>query len=69
MSFPEEIRRTRQRGFLTRGNFAKEVNVAFSTVNKWESRKAKPILSAIKNGTDYSPIEEAWLDYTAEVKQ
>ena len=62
---------------LTQGNFAKEVNVAFSTVSRWESRKAKPSLSAIKNvrtfceknGTDYFPVEEAWLDYTVEVKQ
>ena len=74
MGFPEEIKRARQRCFLTQGEFAKEVHVAFSTVNRWEGGKAKPTLSAMKNIKDfclkneleYAPIEEAWLDYTVE---
>jgi putative transcriptional regulator len=77
MSFPEEIKRARQRCFLTQGDFAKEINVAFSTVNRWEGGKAKPNLSAMKNikmfceknNIEYSPIEEAWLDYTVEVRK
>ena len=74
MSFPEEIKRARQRCFLTQSNFAKEVNVAFSTVNRWEGGKAKPNLAAMKsikefcfkNNIEYSPIEEAWLDFSVE---
>lgn len=34
MEFPEEIKRIRQRCFLTQQEFAKEVQVAFSTVNR-----------------------------------
>ena len=49
MGFPEEIKRARQRCFLTQGDFAKEVNVAFSTVNRWEGGKAKPNLTAMKS--------------------
>lgn len=36
MGFPEEIKRIRRRCFLTQHDFAKEVQVAFSTVNRWE---------------------------------
>ncbi len=76
MSFPEEIKRIRQRCFLTQGDFAKEVQVAFSTVNRWEGGKAKPNLSAMKHikefclqhDIEYSSIEEAWLDYKTEAK-
>ena len=46
MGFPEEIKRIRQRCFLTQHDFAKEVQVAFSTVNRWEGGKAKPNLIA-----------------------
>lgn len=74
MSFPEEIKRARQKCFLTQGDFAKEIHVAFSTVNRWEGGKAKPNLSAmrnikefcLRNHIEYSPIETAWLDYTSE---
>lgn len=76
MSFPEEIKRIRQRCLLTQADFAKEVQVAFSTVNRWEGGKAKPNLSAMKHikefclqhGIEYSSIEEAWLDYKTEAK-
>ena len=77
MSFPEEIKRARQRCFLTQDDFAKEVKVAFSTVNRWEGGKAKPNLTAmknikefcLKNDIDYSSIEEAWLDFSVEGKE
>lgn len=49
MGFPEEIKRIRQRCFLTQSNFSKEVQVAFSTVNRWEGGKAKSNLTAMKN--------------------
>jgi len=49
MTFAEELKRTRQRTFLSQGAFAKEVNVSFSTVNRWESGKTKPNLIAMKN--------------------
>ena len=77
MRFPEEIKRVRQRCFLTQGDFAKEVHVAFSTVNRWEGGKTKPNLVAmkkikefcLKNDIEYSGVEEAWLDFAVEVKE
>lgn len=77
MGFPEEIKRIRQRCFLTQSDFAKEVKVAFSTVNRWEGGRAKPNLNAMKNIKDfclrndieYTDLEEAWLNYNAEAKE
>ena len=74
MSFPEEIKKIRQRSFLTQQDFAKKIGVVFSTVNRWESGRAKPNLKAMKsintfcldNNIPYETIEEAWLDYKIE---
>ena len=74
MSFSEEIKRIRQRSFLTQQDFAKKIGVAFSTVNRWESGRSKPNLKAMKsintfcldNNIPYETIEEAWLDYKTE---
>lgn len=77
MGFPEEIKGARQRCFPTQGDFAKEVKVAFSTVDRWEGGKAKPNLTAmknikefcLKNDIDYSSIEEAWLEFSVEGRE
>ena len=71
MGFPEEIKKIRQRCFLTQQDFAQEVQVAFSTVNRWEQGKSKPNLVAMKNikafceenDIPYADIEDAWLNY------
>lgn len=68
ISFPEEIKKIRQRCFLTLSDFAKEIIVSFSTVNRWEVGKARPNLSARKkvklfcdrNNIEYVTIEAAW---------
>lgn len=69
MSLGETIRVTRQKAFYTQEAFAKELNVALSTVNRWELDKAKPNVKAMKeiksfcekNGCDYNEIEKEWL--------
>ncbi len=74
MSFPEEIKKIRQRSFLTQQDFAKKIGVAFSSVNRWETGRAKPNLKAMKsintfcldNNIPYKTIEEAWLNYKIE---
>lgn len=76
MGFPEEIKRARQKCFLTQNDFAKAINVAFLTVNRLEGGKAKPNLSAMRsikafcleNDIEYSTLEEAWLDFAMEAK-
>lgn len=74
MGFPNEIKRIRQRSFLTQQEFAKVIGVAFSTVNRWEAGRAKPNLKAMKsintfcleNNIPYEALEDAWFDYQIE---
>ena len=76
MVFSEEIKRIRQRSFLTQKEFAKEIKVAFSTVNRWERGIAKPNLTAMKSikefcqrkKLEYTNVEEAWLNFSSEGK-
>ena len=77
MTFADELKRIRQRSFLTQEAFAKEVNVSFSTVNRWESGKTKPNLIAKKsikefcntNNVEYDKLEELWLSLGEEGKE
>lgn len=70
MSLGNEIRQIRQKSFLTQEDFAKMLNVAVSTVNRWEMDKAKPNMKAMKqikqfcenSSFPYDGIEKAWLD-------
>lgn len=77
MSFQAELKRIRQRCFLSQQAFAKEINVDFSTGNHWESGKTMPNLAVMKsikefcskNDVDYASLEELWLDLGTKVKQ
>ena len=74
MAFSSEIKVIRQKAFLTQEAFAKELNVAFSTVNRWESGKARPNITAMKrikefcdkNDISFDALESAWLSRTEE---
>ena len=74
MSFSDELKRIRQRTFLSQEAFAKEVSVSFSTVNRWESERTIPNLAAMKNikafcernNLEYSILEEEWLNLRTE---
>lgn len=69
MGLDKAIRNARQKSFYTQEAFAKELNVAVSTVNRWETGKSKPNLSAMKALKDfceshsipYDKIESEWL--------
>lgn len=49
MRFLKEIKRIELQYFLTKNNFTKEIKVAFSTIHKWKSSRAKPNINAMKN--------------------
>lgn len=74
MSLPKEIKMIRQRLFLTQSDFAKALDVSYTTVNRWETGKARPNLGAMKslkkfcedNKIEYSDVEKAWLLADAE---
>ena len=70
MSLGTAIRITRQKAFCTQEDFAQKLDVALSTVNRWELNKARPNMRATKaikafceeNGLQYETIEAEWLD-------
>lgn len=70
MSLGETIRFTRQKAFYTQEDFARELRVALSTVNRWELNKSKPNIKAMKSiklfceqkNLSYEDIEKEWLN-------
>ena len=71
---PETIKITRQKAFLSQDSFANELNVSVSTINRWETGKVKPNLTALKNlkkfcerhGLSYEDIEKEWFEFTVK---
>ena len=69
MSLGDAIKMSRQKAFFTQQDFSQKLNVALSTVNRWELNKAKPNMKARKTlkefcdeyGIDYEIIEKVWL--------
>ena len=70
----EEIKKARQKAFLSQDAFAKKLSVAYSTINRWETGRSKPNLSAMKaikefcsqNDIPYEEIEKEWFNYSQE---
>jgi len=70
MNFSKELKNIRQHSFLSQEAFARELNVSFSSVNRWESGRAKPNLVAMKrikefcesHSLDFSSIEKLWYE-------
>ena len=74
MGLSSAIKILRQKSLLTQEEFASKLEVALSTVNRWEKGKARPNLSAMKNikafceeyNLPYSDIESAWIEYPSK---
>ena len=62
----EDIKKIRRKAFLTQDEFAKQLGVSYTTVNRWETGKAKPTLKTMKlidlyckeNSIDFDVSEE-----------
>lgn len=75
MNLSSEIKIVRQKAFLTQTQFAEHLHVSFTTVNRWETGKARPNLSAMKELKDFcfrqqiefAPVENAWI--SSKVKE
>lgn len=69
MLIASKIRTLREKFLLTQEDFAKELGVAPSTVNRWETGKARPNMAAMRNikafceshDYPYEEIETEWL--------
>ena len=46
MDFPEKVRFVRRKLSMSQEDLARELNVSFSTINRWENEKTKPIKMA-----------------------
>ena len=53
MVFGEEIKKLRQRLFMSQTAFAQELGVSYTTVNRWEMGRAKPTYKTMKLIDDY----------------
>ena len=53
MKFADEVKELRHKCLLSQTDFAKEIGVSFSTVNRWETGKAKPGYKALKLIDEY----------------
>lgn len=77
MQLSEMIKITRQKAFLSQETFASEMGVSVSTINRWETGKVRPNLSALKkiklfcehNNLPYSDIEQEWFNFPHQKEQ
>ncbi len=77
LTLAENIKLMRQRLFLSQESFARELEVALSTVNRWEMGKSKPNFTAmkniksfcLKNDVDYAPLEQSWLHFELQAEK
>ncbi|HUM84359.1 MAG TPA: helix-turn-helix transcriptional regulator [Lachnospiraceae bacterium] len=68
---PETIKMIRQKAFLSQEAFASELKVSVSTINRWETGKVRPNLTAMKNikqfcekySLSFEEVEREWFDY------
>ena len=74
MSFSGEIKSIRQHCFLSQEAFARELNVSFSSVNRWDGGRTRPNKNAMKSikafceshDIDFSNLEKEWFDIDKE---
>ena len=77
MSLADSIKLIRQKTLLNQQEFANELKVVLTTVNRWEVGKSIPNLSAMKkinaycekNGLSYELVENEWLSARLEAKK
>lgn len=53
MDIGTAIKEIRIKSLLSQADFAKEIGVSFSTVNRWENGKAVPGFKALKKMKDF----------------
>ena len=64
MDIGTAIKEIRIKSLLSQEDFAKEIGVSFSTVNRWENGKAVPGFKALKKMKDFCANNN--IDFDAE---
>lgn len=70
MNFSEAIKTVRQKALLSQEDFAKQLGISHSTVNRWETGKTLPNFKTMKridvfckeNSIDFDVTGEVWTD-------
>ena len=65
MDIGKEIKDIRVKSLLSQADFAKELSVSFSTVNRWENGKAIPNFKALKKIREFCTRNE--IDFNVDV--
>jgi len=68
MDFASTVKELRKRCLLSQMDFAKEIGVSFSTVNRWETGKTVPNFKTMKrirsfcknNRIDFDFVDSVW---------
>lgn len=69
MKFQESIKQLRQSQFLSQEALAKELGISFTTVNRWETGKAKPTYKTMKLINDYCRAHNIDFDVREEMEE
>lgn len=69
MGFCDDIRKIRQKCFLSQEAFAKELGVSFATVNRWESGRTKPTYKTMKLIDDFCKSRSIDFDIRHELEE
>ena len=67
MTFAEDIKKIRRKAFLTQEEFAQQIGVSYTTVNRWETGKSKPNLKTMKLIDEYCKKHSIDFDVSEEV--
>ena len=57
MEFSQAIKQIRRRSLLSQEDFAKQIGVSFTTVNRWEAGKSNGRTNEEAFGSEHSPVE------------
>lgn len=66
MPFSNEIKKLRQKQFMSQTDFAQLLGVSFTTVNRWENGKSKPSYKAMKTIDEYCKVNGIDFDIHSE---
>lgn len=66
MEFKDQIKYVRKKLYLSQEMMAKELGVAFATVNRWEAGRCKPNYRAQKAFADFCSRSDVSLDDVSE---
>ena len=67
MSFSKDIKYIRQKSLMSQEAFAQALGVSFTTVNRWESGKSKPLYKTMKIIDDYCKEHKIDFDVSKEI--